>query len=171
MRHNFFSNFSFRICFAYFWRKPSFNNDLLWFFFSGKCHVWRHKKNVKEGKMRGEVGKKTPEKEMDNGRIFMTSHMTLSAIPSLYFFVSVSEMCWKWITYFFNKSSKFYNSFLIRWPNNFGSVSKFWLVGWLNWFQTVQPLILIYKRVFTLCIIVGNLHKFIGHCLIPLDPS
>ena len=37
--------------------------------------------------MRGEVGKKTSEKEMDNGRIFMTSHMTLSADPfSTYIF-------------------------------------------------------------------------------------
>ena len=27
--------------------------------------------------MRGEMGKKSPEKEMDNGGIFITSHMTL----------------------------------------------------------------------------------------------
>ena len=30
--------------------------------------------------MRGEVGKETPKKEMVNRRIFMTSHMTLSAV-------------------------------------------------------------------------------------------
>ena len=29
--------------------------------------------------MRGEVGKETPKKEMDNRRVFMTSHMTLSS--------------------------------------------------------------------------------------------
>ena len=29
--------------------------------------------------MRGEVGKKTPKQEMDNRRIFVTSHMTLFA--------------------------------------------------------------------------------------------
>ena len=31
--------------------------------------------------MRGEVGKETPEKEMDKKRIVMTSHMTLSDVP------------------------------------------------------------------------------------------
>ena len=31
--------------------------------------------------MRGEVGDETPYKVMDNRRIFMTSHMTLSAPP------------------------------------------------------------------------------------------
>ena len=30
--------------------------------------------------MRGEGGKKTPKKEMDNTRIFMTSHLTLPFI-------------------------------------------------------------------------------------------
>ena len=32
--------------------------------------------------MRGEVGKDTPKKEMDNRRIFMTSHMTLCVVPA-----------------------------------------------------------------------------------------
>ena len=30
--------------------------------------------------MRGEEGKETPKKEMDNRRIDMTTHMTLSAV-------------------------------------------------------------------------------------------
>ena len=34
--------------------------------------------------MRGEVGKETPKKEMDNRRICMTSHMTLSAVSFLH---------------------------------------------------------------------------------------
>ena len=33
--------------------------------------------------MRGEVGKETPKNEMDNKRILMTSHITLSAVPKL----------------------------------------------------------------------------------------
>ena len=32
--------------------------------------------------MRVEVGKVTPKSEMDNGCIFMTSHMTLSTVPN-----------------------------------------------------------------------------------------
>ena len=36
--------------------------------------------------------------------------------------------------------------------------------------QMFQLLILIYKRV-VLCVIIGDVHKFIGNCLIPLDPS
>ena len=32
--------------------------------------------------MRGEVGKDTPKKEMDNRRIFMTSNMTLWKVPA-----------------------------------------------------------------------------------------
>ena len=42
---------------------------------------------LKEG-MRRDVGKETPNKEMDNGRIFMTLHMTLFAVslisPEMY---------------------------------------------------------------------------------------
>ena len=34
-----------------------------------------------KGRMRGEVGKETPKKEIDNRRIFMTSHITLSTVP------------------------------------------------------------------------------------------
>ena len=55
--------------------------------------------------------------------------------------------------------------FLIRWPNNFGDYNEFWLLGSL----TFQSLILIYRRVI-LCILIRNVHQFIGHCLIPLDP-
>ncbi len=35
--------------------------------------------------------------------------------------------------------------------------------------QTFQPLILRSERVI-LRYIIGNVHQFIGHCLIPLDP-
>ena len=35
--------------------------------------------------------------------------------------------------------------------------------------QTFQPLIVIYRRAI-FCIILGDVHKFITHCLIPLDP-
>ena len=38
----------------------------------------------------------------------------------------------------------------------------YWLIKLSN--QTFQPVILIYKRVI-LCIIIGDVHKFIGHCL------
>ena len=34
-----------------------------------------------KGGMRGELGMETPEKEMDNRRISMTSHMTISTYP------------------------------------------------------------------------------------------
>ena len=44
--------------------------------FDGIKYVWKDW-------MRGEVGKETPQKEMDNKRIFMTSHMTLSTVPFL----------------------------------------------------------------------------------------
>ena len=36
--------------------------------------------------------------------------------------------------------------------------------------QTFQPLILIYRRGKFVCIIIEDVHKFIDHCLIPLDP-
>ena len=35
-------------------------------------------------------------------------------------------------------------------------------------FQTFQSLIVIYKMLI-LGIIIGDVHRFIGHCLIPLD--
>ena len=35
--------------------------------------------------------------------------------------------------------------------------------------QTYQPLIAILHFVI-LCIIIGDVHQFIGHCIIPLDP-
>ena len=36
---------------------------------------------IKRKDDRSGVGKETPEKEIDNRRIFMTSHMTISAVP------------------------------------------------------------------------------------------
>ena len=44
-------------------------------------HVWRHKNISKRENRRGEVGKEAPKKEMDKKRIFMTSQMTLFAVP------------------------------------------------------------------------------------------
>ncbi len=41
--------------------------------------------------MRGEVGKETPKKMMYNRRIFMTSHMTLFAVPSKFFFLIILD--------------------------------------------------------------------------------
>ena len=42
--------------------------------------------------MREVVGKETPLKKMDNRRIFMTSHMTLSAYPFYCFIVYFSML-------------------------------------------------------------------------------
>ena len=60
-------------------------------------------------------------------------------------------------------------SFPIRWLNNFGDFSDFRLVGsftlvlkrFNHWFLSTVKVIL--------RIIIGNVHPFIGHCLIPLD--
>ena len=60
--------------------------------------------------------------------------------------------------------------FLIRWLNSFGDF--YWLLigGFIKLsVQTFQPLIVIYKSC-NLYIIIGNVHQFIGHSLIPLDP-
>ena len=35
--------------------------------------------------------------------------------------------------------------------------------------QSFKPLIVIYRRG-SICIMIGVVHKFFGHCLIPLDP-
>ena len=35
--------------------------------------------------------------------------------------------------------------------------------------QTFEPLMVIYSRG-NLCIIIGDVNQFVGHCLIPLDP-
>ena len=60
-------------------------------------------------------------------------------------------------------------NFPIRWLNNFGDFSDFRLVGsftlvlkrFNHWFLSTVKVIL--------RIIIGNVHPFIGHCLIPLD--
>ncbi len=36
--------------------------------------------------------------------------------------------------------------------------------------QMFQPLIIIYIKGLILCIIIGDVHQFIVHCLVPLDP-
>ena len=54
--------------------------------------------------------------------------------------------------------------------DNFGDF--YWiLIGLFIKFRihTFQPPILLY-RMGTLCIVIGNVHQFIGHCPIPLDP-
>ena len=67
-------------------------------------------------------------------------------------------------------SPKFYNMILNFWINNF--VEIVWIV--IGWFfklsvQTFQPLFVIY-RWDNFVYHHWYLHKFIGHCLIPLDP-
>ena len=51
---------------------------------------------------------------------------------------------------------------------NFGTILNFDLFVKLSVYN-FQPLIVIYRRGI-LCIIIGGVHQFIGHCLIPLDP-
>ena len=58
--------------------------------------------------------------------------------------------------------------FLICWLNNFGGF--YWIM--IGWFiklciQTFQLQIIIHNFYF---IIIGDLNRLIGHCLIPLDP-
>ena len=58
------------------------------------------------------------------------------------------------------------NVFLIRWLNKFGNLINFdWLVFDIecsNVSTTEEGLIV--------CIVIGDVHQFIRHCLIPLDP-
>ena len=58
------------------------------------------------------------------------------------------------------------NLFLIRWLHNFRDIYLI-LIGWFIKFsvQTFQTLIVIYKRGI-LCIIIGDVFHFIGHCVI-----
>ena len=63
-------------------------------------------------------------------------------------------------------SPKFYdNVFLFVGSTTLWTSIEFWLVFQLVEFKTLQPLIIIYK---ILCMIIENVHPFIGHCLIPL---
>ena len=64
----------------------------------------------------------------------------------------------------------FIKTFLIRWINNFGD---FYYIS-IGWFlklsvQMFQSLIVIHRNG-NLCIIIWDVHQFIDHCLIPLDP-
>ena len=62
-------------------KNPVIDNPIIILIFlmeSIMCDVIKY---VLKGRLRGEVGKETPKKEIDNRRIFMTSHMTLSADP------------------------------------------------------------------------------------------
>ena len=51
------------------------------------------------------------------------------------------------------------------------SIITFFLIGWSikSSVPTFQPPIVIAEGII-LCIIIGDVHKFIDHCLIPLDP-
>ena len=66
-----------------------------------------------------------------------------------------------------NESIPFYH-FLIRWINNFGDFSEFWLVD-CRWLSLVFKC-LKYQFWSTIgVIIIKDVHQFIGHCLVPLD--
>ena len=56
--------------------------------------------------------------------------------------------------------------FLICWLNwtTLRTFSEFWLVVSLSWVSNH------FKERIIWCIIIGNVHKFIRHCRIPLDP-
>ena len=55
------------------------------------------------------------------------------------------------------------NVFLFDGSTTLGIFNELWLVGSFSW------LIAIYRRG-NLCFIILDVHHFIGHCLIPLDP-
>ena len=53
-------------------------------------------------------------------------------------------------------------------------METFILIGWfikLIVVKTFQPLIVIYRKGYFVCIIIGNVHQLIDHCLIPLDTT
>ena len=58
----------------------------------------------------------------------------------------------------------YYTSFLIRWLNNCGDIGWFIKMS----VKTIHPLIGSIQGII-LCIIIGDVHQSIGHCLIPLD--
>ena len=60
--------------------------------------------------------------------------------------------------------------FLIRWLNNFGDLSEFCLVDSLSWVTKRFNLKFLSTEEVIMFIIFVDVHQFIGHCLIPLDP-
>ena len=66
-----------------------------------------------------------------------------------------------------HQSPKFFNNvFLFIGWTTLGTFIKFWLVGSFSWVpKSIQS-----QEWVILCIIIGDVHKFIDHCLIPLDP-
>ncbi len=68
-------------------------------------------------------------------------------------------------------SPKFYNIFVFVGLTTLGTLNFDWLVYKVEClYISSQPLILIYKKEVILCIIIGDVRQFIGHCLFPLDP-
>ena len=60
--------------------------------------------------------------------------------------------------------------FHICWLNNFWDFFKILICLLIKMsIQTFQPLIVIHRRD-NFVIIIGDIHQFIGHCLIPYDP-
>ena len=63
------------------------------------------------------------------------------------------------------KSPKCYNNvFLLVGLTTLGALLEFWLVYLVEW-----PNVSTTKGT-TLCFIIGDVHHYIGRCLIPLDP-
>ena len=40
----------------------------------------------------------------------------------------------------------------------------------IGWFKQVERLMIVLNNRIILCVIIGDLHRFIGHCNISLDP-
>ena len=73
-----------------------------------------------------------------------------------------------WAVYFTSPQSFI---ILVRWPNNFGTVIEFCLVGSLCWVSKCFNHWLYSSEGVILCIINGDVHRFVGQCLIPSDPG
>ena len=58
----------------------------------------------------------------------------------------------------------------MRWLNNFWNFKEFWLVHYVECPNDSTTYCNLQKGVI-LCIIIGDVHQLIGHCLILLDPS
>ena len=75
----------------------------------------------------------------------------------------------QWSVYY-TSSQNFIITFFISWLKNFGNFNEFWFVDSISlvfkrcnhWFLSTEG--------FILCLVIGDVHHLIGHCLIPLYP-
>ena len=75
-----------------------------------------------------------------------------------------------WAVYYTSPQS-FSIMFLIPyWLNNFEANFEFWLVGSWSWVSKRFKHLLQSSEGVIFCNIIGDVHQFMGHCLIPLDP-